>query len=58
MKNFPVTLLINFSVILIKNPVINGGGIEDFSLKYLRIRGNKSPHPQYYALNGGELTLK
>ena len=29
----------------IKNPRLKGRGIEDFSLKYLRMRGNKSPSP-------------
>jgi hypothetical protein len=36
-------------------PRPSGGLSEDFSLKFLCIRGNKSPAPQFYALKGGEL---
>jgi hypothetical protein len=42
--------------IRIKHPRHEWRGIKDFSLKSLRMWGNKSPHPQFYALNGGELT--
>jgi hypothetical protein len=41
-----------------KNPRRKQRGIEDFSLKSLRMRGNKSPVPPVYVLKGGELNLK
>ena len=43
----------------IKNPRPKGRGIEDFSLQYLRMRGNKSPAPPARtAPRGGELNPK
>jgi hypothetical protein len=44
--------------LLIKNPSRKRRDIEDFSLKSLRMRGNKSPAPPVYLLKGGELNPK
>ena len=39
-------------------PALNGGVSGDFSLKSCVCGGTNPPHPQIYALKGGELTPK